>query len=103
LHHATRSLQLCRAPGQQAGEADALNAVGFYAARLGQYDAARAYCQAALTRYRRHHNPAPGTPNASRSSSARSTGNPLEALRGLPLVVKVSLGHRPQLMASLRP
>jgi tetratricopeptide (TPR) repeat protein len=38
-------------------EAESLNAVGWYAARLGQFDTAREHCQAALTLHRHHHNP----------------------------------------------
>jgi tetratricopeptide (TPR) repeat protein len=37
-------------------EADALNAVGWHTARLGDYDTARDHCQAALALHRRHHN-----------------------------------------------
>jgi tetratricopeptide (TPR) repeat protein/transcriptional regulator with XRE-family HTH domain len=57
LHHATRSLLLCRALSQPAGEADALNMVGWCSAQLGDYDTARANCQAAMALYRRHRHP----------------------------------------------
>jgi tetratricopeptide (TPR) repeat protein len=35
-------------------EAEALNQIAWYAARLGEFITARAYCQAALTLWRRH-------------------------------------------------
>lgn len=54
--HATRARDLYRALDQQVGEADALNAMGWYAARLGEYDTASADCRAALVLHRRHHN-----------------------------------------------
>ncbi|QUQ66256.1 SARP family transcriptional regulator [Kutzneria sp. CA-103260] len=57
LDHAAQALDLFRVVGQPVWEADALNAVGWYAARVGQYDRARDHCQAALTLNRRHHNP----------------------------------------------
>ena len=57
LHHATRSFQLCRDLGKPALEADALNLMGWFAARLGHYNTARAHCQAALTLYRDHDHP----------------------------------------------
>jgi tetratricopeptide (TPR) repeat protein len=57
LHHARRTLDLHRGLGQSVWEAAGLNAVGWYAARLRDYDSARAHCQAALTLHRHHHNP----------------------------------------------
>jgi tetratricopeptide (TPR) repeat protein len=36
---------------------NALNTVGWYTARIGDYDTAREHCQAALTLRRRHHDP----------------------------------------------
>jgi tetratricopeptide (TPR) repeat protein len=56
LKHARRALDLCRSRDQpEDDEADALNAVGWYAAHLGEYDTARTHCQAALTLHRHHH------------------------------------------------
>jgi tetratricopeptide (TPR) repeat protein len=57
LQHATRSLDLYRTLDQPMGQAEALNAVGWFAARCGEYDTAHAHCQAALTLNRHHHNP----------------------------------------------
>ncbi|MEV4315306.1 tetratricopeptide repeat protein [Actinocrispum sp. NPDC049592] len=57
LIHAQQSLDLYRTTDNQVLEAKALNLVGWYAARLGEYDAARGHCQAALTLHRHHHDP----------------------------------------------
>ncbi|GAB2966877.1 hypothetical protein GCM10027184_14330 [Saccharothrix stipae] len=46
LDHAGRALNLYRDLDQQGWEAEALNQVGWYAARVGEYDTARAHCQA---------------------------------------------------------
>ncbi|WP_394618976.1 BTAD domain-containing putative transcriptional regulator [Lentzea sp. JNUCC 0626] len=54
LHHARQALDLYRAVGNQEWEADALNLVGWYAARLGELDTAREHCHAALALHRRH-------------------------------------------------
>ncbi|OKI16291.1 transcriptional regulator, SARP family protein [Saccharothrix sp. CB00851] len=54
LRHARHALNECRGLDQPAWEADALNTVGWYSARLGDYDTARDHCQAALTLHRRH-------------------------------------------------
>jgi tetratricopeptide (TPR) repeat protein len=43
--------------GQPVREAIALNQVGWYAARLNDFDTARDHCQAALSLHRTHHNP----------------------------------------------
>ena len=59
LEHATRTLYLRRALGQAEREADALNQVGWFEARLGDFDAARGHCEAALAIVRRHHFPLP--------------------------------------------
>jgi DNA-binding SARP family transcriptional activator/tetratricopeptide (TPR) repeat protein len=48
LYHARCALALCRALGQPVWEADALNAVGWFAALLGDYETARAHCEDAL-------------------------------------------------------
>jgi tetratricopeptide (TPR) repeat protein len=48
LPHAERTLALIRGLGQPGREAGALNTVGWCAAKLGHYETARAYCQAAL-------------------------------------------------------
>ncbi|MER7250131.1 tetratricopeptide repeat protein [Kribbella sp. NPDC000426] len=54
LAHAERALELFQGLGQPIKEADALNAVGWFAVRLGKYGMAREHCQAALELYRRH-------------------------------------------------
>ncbi|MGW1271104.1 ATP-binding protein [Streptomyces sp. NPDC002491] len=54
LEHARRALDLYRGLDQPIGEANALNAVGWYAARLGEHDTAREHCQSALALYQRH-------------------------------------------------
>jgi DNA-binding SARP family transcriptional activator/tetratricopeptide (TPR) repeat protein len=48
LPHAERALALIRGLGQPGQEADALNTAGWCAAKLGDYETARAHCQAAL-------------------------------------------------------
>ncbi|WP_158853696.1 ATP-binding protein, partial [Saccharothrix deserti] len=57
LECTARSLELDRAIGNPVWEADSLNTMGWYTARLGDYDTARAHCQAALALHRRHRNP----------------------------------------------
>jgi DNA-binding SARP family transcriptional activator/tetratricopeptide (TPR) repeat protein len=54
LRHATCCLEFYRTYGEPFLEADALNAVGWYAARLGDYATARTRCHAALDQHRRH-------------------------------------------------
>ncbi|MGW7542997.1 ATP-binding protein [Streptomyces sp. NPDC054770] len=54
LEHARLALDLYRGLDQPIAEANALNAVGWYAARLGQYDTGREHCQAALALYLCH-------------------------------------------------
>ena len=54
LHHATRAVALYRAVGQPMWEADARHMVGWCTARIGDFDTARAHCQAALARQRHH-------------------------------------------------
>jgi tetratricopeptide (TPR) repeat protein len=55
LEHARRALDFYRGLDQPIGKANALNAVGWYAARLGDHDdMAREHCQAALALYRHH-------------------------------------------------
>ncbi|WP_433274522.1 tetratricopeptide repeat protein [Actinosynnema sp. CS-041913] len=54
LTHAQHALDLYRTFGQPAWEARALNQVGYYSARLGDYGTARDHCQAALALYRQH-------------------------------------------------
>ncbi|MFJ4633709.1 ATP-binding protein [Streptomyces sp. NPDC088847] len=55
LEHAKRALDLYRGLGQPISEANALNAVGWYAALLGDHDGtAREHCQAALALYQHH-------------------------------------------------
>ncbi|MGW4111196.1 BTAD domain-containing putative transcriptional regulator [Actinosynnema sp. NPDC004786] len=53
--HAQLALELARTLDQPIREAGALNAVGWYAALLGNFDTARDLCRAALTLCRRHH------------------------------------------------
>ncbi|MEU5692817.1 BTAD domain-containing putative transcriptional regulator [Actinosynnema sp. NPDC020468] len=55
LHHAIRSLRLLPTT-DPVGRADALNQVGWYEARTGAHDAARAHCAEALTLHRAHDN-----------------------------------------------
>jgi tetratricopeptide (TPR) repeat protein len=57
LKHARRALAIFCGLDQPVWEARALNAVGWYAGRLGDYDTAREHCQAALTLLRHHNNP----------------------------------------------
>jgi tetratricopeptide (TPR) repeat protein len=54
LEHARRALDLYHGLDQPIGEANARNAVGWFAARLGDHDTAREHCEAALDLYRRH-------------------------------------------------
>ena len=54
LEHAIRALDICRNLDEPIWQADAFNAVGWFAARLGEYDTARTHCQAALALYRRN-------------------------------------------------
>ena len=56
LEHAGHTLRLYRAHGPK-WEGEALNLVGWYAARNGQYTRARAHCQAALASHRRNQDP----------------------------------------------
>ncbi|WP_433260637.1 BTAD domain-containing putative transcriptional regulator [Actinosynnema sp. CS-041913] len=57
LEHSIHALRLVRGLDRPVWEADALNQVGWFAARLGDYDTARAHCQAALALHRRHPDP----------------------------------------------
>ena len=63
LEHANRALEVYRILNEPVWEADALNAVGWLEAQLGEYDTARIHCQAALTLLR-HHNAAEGEASA---------------------------------------
>ena len=56
LEHATQSLGLYRAHGLD-WEGEALNLVGWYSAKLGDYPKARENCLAALARHRRRQDP----------------------------------------------
>jgi DNA-binding SARP family transcriptional activator/tetratricopeptide (TPR) repeat protein len=49
LHHSERALALCRAAGHRAGEATALNSVGWDHATLGDHPAALRYLRQAIT------------------------------------------------------
>jgi DNA-binding SARP family transcriptional activator len=57
LDHARHALDLFRTLNLPVWEANALNGVGWSAARLGDFDTARDHCHAALTLHRHHHNP----------------------------------------------
>jgi DNA-binding SARP family transcriptional activator len=57
LHHAAQALYLLRTTDEPVWEAGTLNQMGLYAARLGDYDNARAYCRAALAIYQGHDDP----------------------------------------------
>ncbi|GAA2964217.1 AfsR/SARP family transcriptional regulator [Actinokineospora diospyrosa] len=52
LEHAVHALRLFRLQENPAWEAEALNAVGWYAARTEDYDTARDHCEAALALFR---------------------------------------------------
>jgi tetratricopeptide (TPR) repeat protein len=54
LFHATCALDLYRVLGNAEWESQGLNQVGWYAARLGDYETARTHCQAALTLNKHH-------------------------------------------------
>ncbi|MGW7415049.1 helix-turn-helix domain-containing protein [Streptomyces sp. NPDC054863] len=54
LDHARRALDLYRGFDRPIWEANALNAVGWFAARLGDHATARENCRAALTLFQRH-------------------------------------------------
>lgn len=54
LQHATLAAQLYRDLGQPVHEAQALNAMGWHAAHLGDYATARIHCQIALALHRSH-------------------------------------------------
>jgi tetratricopeptide (TPR) repeat protein len=54
LEHATSALHLYQTLDQPVWEADMLNSVGWYSARLGEYQQARTRCEAALALSRRH-------------------------------------------------
>jgi tetratricopeptide (TPR) repeat protein/DNA-binding XRE family transcriptional regulator len=54
LEHARRALDLYRGLGQPIAEGNALNAVGWYAARVQEYDVGREHCRAALAIFERH-------------------------------------------------
>lgn len=57
LEHSRHARDLFHALGQTVWEAVTLNTVGWYAARLGDYDTARDHCRQALTLHGRHHDP----------------------------------------------
>ncbi|MEV8442672.1 tetratricopeptide repeat protein [Actinosynnema sp. NPDC051121] len=58
LDHARHALDLYRTLlDEPVQEAEALNQVGWHAARLGDFDTARDHCRAALALHRHHHNP----------------------------------------------
>ncbi|MBW4721522.1 AfsR/SARP family transcriptional regulator [Saccharothrix obliqua] len=56
LDHCRRALELQETLGNPHWKADMLNAVGWSAARVGQYDTARDHCRAALVLHRQHGN-----------------------------------------------
>ncbi len=56
LEHAVRALELHDGLDDPIGKAIALNQVGWYRARVGEYDAARVQCEAALALHRKHDN-----------------------------------------------
>lgn len=57
LEHATRTLDLRRALGQAAQEAQALNQLGWCLAQLGDFKTARTHCETALAMQRREPDP----------------------------------------------
>ncbi|WP_405965373.1 tetratricopeptide repeat protein [Streptomyces sp. NBC_00723] len=54
LEHARRALHLYQGLDQPIAEANARNAVGWYAARVGEYDTGREHCRAALALFEDH-------------------------------------------------
>src|SRR5204863_5711972 len=54
LAHATSTLDLARSLDDPVWESDALNAVGWYHAQLGQHQQAVGYCRQALALSRQH-------------------------------------------------
>ncbi|WP_246037618.1 AfsR/SARP family transcriptional regulator [Saccharothrix texasensis] len=56
MKHARNALDLCRTLDNATRKAEALNAVGWFAARLGDFDTARSHCQTALALHRHHNN-----------------------------------------------
>jgi DNA-binding SARP family transcriptional activator/tetratricopeptide (TPR) repeat protein len=58
LEHAEHTLDLRRALGEPAREAQALNETGWFLAQLGDFDTARTHCEAALAIQRRIRDPA---------------------------------------------
>ncbi|MFD9738385.1 BTAD domain-containing putative transcriptional regulator [Umezawaea sp. NPDC059074] len=54
LEHARQALDLYRDLDQPGAEAEALNLVAWYSARLGDHDTARDHCRAALALHRSH-------------------------------------------------
>lgn len=56
LEHARHALNLYRELDNPVREADALNAVGWFSASLGEYDTAREHCAAALALHRNNGN-----------------------------------------------
>ncbi|PSL57093.1 DNA-binding SARP family transcriptional activator [Saccharothrix carnea] len=57
LDYAKQALHLFRDLDRPLCEAHGRNAVGWYTARLGDYDTARSHFRTALTLHRQHHNP----------------------------------------------
>ena len=55
LTHARLALDVYGTLDQPVWDADALNLVGWYSARLGDHETAREHCQAAFTLFSRHH------------------------------------------------
>ncbi|MBB5959566.1 DNA-binding SARP family transcriptional activator/tetratricopeptide (TPR) repeat protein [Saccharothrix tamanrassetensis] len=104
LEHANLSLALCRTLGDPVGEARVLNAVGWYAARLGRYDEAREHCRAALALQSRHQDPE-GTADTLGSLGyiAYHTGHYLDSIHHYrqSLVLFRDLGHTSNLANSL--
>ena len=82
LDHASRALELYRAAGHLAGQASALNAVGWAHAQLGEYEPALDHCRQALALLRR---PATGTarrtPGTASASSTHRLGHHAQAVR----------------------
>ncbi|WP_073486823.1 ATP-binding protein [Streptoalloteichus hindustanus] len=96
LGHASQALDLYRGLDLPVFEAEALNAVGWCAARLDDHDTARAHCEAALALHQRHHHVEgeAGTLD-SLGYIAHRTGNHREAVRRYrqALALFRALGH----------
>jgi tetratricopeptide (TPR) repeat protein len=99
LDHSSRALDIYRDLNQPVWEAHSLNAVGWYAARLGDFDTARTHCQAALTLHQHHHDPdGEATAWDSLGYVAHHTGHHHRAIDNYnrALILRRNLAHTPR-------